>query len=165
MHPCPLPSTRGWPSPPSPHLPHCQGENRFHLQAASAPLPCLGKGRRLGAARWVGVGAGIKTLAFRCQILNRVGCGNWGREGRKERQSVIAPPPGFRWRGGAGGCPLISSWGCQLPTPLWLSDWDSCSGIAGEGRAEATGDSCPLSPRAICLGTWCARRFRNPAGC
>lgn len=80
----PSPFTQGWPSPP-PHLSHCQRENQLHLQAASAPLPCLGKGSRLGAASWVGVGAGIKTEPFCCQIPNRVGCWNSGEWDRRKK--------------------------------------------------------------------------------
>lgn len=92
LYPSPLPSLWWWgedggmggkPLPsPSSLLPK---ENQLHLQAACAPLPCLGKGSRLGAASWVGVGAGIKTMPFFYQIPN--GSGLLELKGRKERQS------------------------------------------------------------------------------
>lgn len=102
----PLPSPLTWrdgvggggQASPLPHLPHCQRENQLRLQAASAPLPlCLGKGSRLGAASWFGVGARIKTVPLFCQIPKGAGLRELQGEGRSR---AARAPPGFLWGGG-----------------------------------------------------------------
>lgn len=95
-----------------PHLPHCPRENHLHLQAASAPLPCLGKGSMPATSCQLGRGGGWnKDSGFilpNPQGGGLVGVGVGKEEGRGGEWRA---PAGFLWGGlGTGGCPLISRW-------------------------------------------------------
>lgn len=115
LQPCPLLSPGGWGGGASrspPHLPHCPRENHLHLQAASAPLPCLGKGSMPATSCQLGRGGGwSKDSAFilpNPQGGGQVGVGVGKEEGRGGERRA---PAGFLWGGrGTGGCPLISRW-------------------------------------------------------
>lgn len=129
--------------PPSSPLP---GGKPAPSQAASPLCHVWAKAAGSQLPGGVGVGGWDKDRAFLLPNPKQGGLLPLG-ERRKKGEAWAAPPPGFLQGGGAGGCPLTSSRG--PPAPLGRSDWACGSGLAGEGRAEVTGDSCPLSPRAI----------------
>ena len=131
-----------------PHLPHCPRENHLHLQAASAPLPCLGKGSMPATSCQLGRGGGWnKDSAFilpNPQGGGLVGVG--GGEGRREGWRMESPYrvsvgwPRHRWLPSDFQVETLG----EVPAPPWLSDREVCQGpfqlspseIPGGGRAE-----------------------------
>lgn len=86
----PSPLTQ-WGPPPTPTVP--KGKSAPSPRC-SAPLPCLGKGSKLEAARWGGVGARVKTSP---PAKSPIGVGCWNLGEKEERKVNQESPPGFLW--------------------------------------------------------------------